>query len=328
MKTVTHLPDGILWETDKREVAEMMATKRGSAPGLCRCISQRQPLLDLPRSRQGGVAKVHLSIPAVYSCKKHYRGPWPFWLKAISCSNVHGVFLVREPFWSFLVQVFTTQFCSSPPVLMASVDDGSDVPISPLLGTSSNYGSPNGSRPDLDGMGHRSIDAQFKELRDISLPLARGFADFDNHVKTLSEAVGMVTSELPVLNRPSVPSLPRWRRLQYWNRTSAFLQKMSTPSLHAFAKLKRMQLLVPVALTRQDLGTRPDRVTAPQPLGPSGPMSQGHLMTERIVDLILSLIPKTNRHEVPSYCDSHVNSTTLGLRIGSITFGKIKHSSL
>ena len=43
-------------------------------------------------------------------------------------------------------------------------------------------------------MGHRSIDAQFKELRDILLPLARGFADFDNHVKTLSEAVGMVTS--------------------------------------------------------------------------------------------------------------------------------------
>ena len=43
-------------------------------------------------------------------------------------------------------------------------------------------------------MGQRSIDAQFKELRDILLPLVRGFADFDNHVKTLSEAVGMVTS--------------------------------------------------------------------------------------------------------------------------------------
>ena len=45
-------------------------------------------------------------------------------------------------------------------------------------------------------MGHRSIDAQFKELRDILLPLARGFADFDKHVKTLSEAVGMVTSRI------------------------------------------------------------------------------------------------------------------------------------
>ena len=79
---------------------------------------------------------------------------------------------------------------------MASVDDGSDVLISPMLGTSSNSGSPDGAGPDLDGMGHRSFDAQFKELRYILLPLARGFAEFDNHVKTLSEAVGMVTSRI------------------------------------------------------------------------------------------------------------------------------------
>ena len=46
-------------------------------------------------------------------------------------------------------------------------DDGSDVSISPMSGTSSNYGSPCGSGPDLDGMGPRSIDAQFKELRDF-----------------------------------------------------------------------------------------------------------------------------------------------------------------
>ena len=65
-----------------------------------------------------------------------------------------------------------------------------------MPGTSSNSGSPNVSGPDLDEMGHRSIDAQFKEFRDISLPLAHGFADFDNHVKTLSEAVGMVTSRI------------------------------------------------------------------------------------------------------------------------------------
>ena len=45
---------------------------------------------------------------------------------------------------------------------MASVDDGSDVPVSSKLGTSSNYGSPNGSVSDLDGMVHRSIDAQFQ----------------------------------------------------------------------------------------------------------------------------------------------------------------------
>ena len=119
-----------------------------------------------------------------------------FGSRAISCSNVRGVFPVHERFWFGLVQVSTTQFCSSPLVFMASVNDGSDVPISPMPGTSSNYGSPSGSGPDLDGMGHRSIDAQFKELRDILLPLARGFADFDNHVETLGEAVGMVTSRI------------------------------------------------------------------------------------------------------------------------------------
>ena len=98
--------------------------------------------------------------------------------RAISCSNVRGVSPVHERFWFGLVQVSTTQLCSFLLVLMASVDDGSDVPISPMAGTSSKYGSPDGSGPDLNGMGHRSIDAQFKELPDILLPLARGFADF------------------------------------------------------------------------------------------------------------------------------------------------------
>ena len=168
----------------------------------------------------------------------------------------------------------------------------SDVPISLMLGTSSNYGSPNGSGPDLDGMGHRSIYAQIKELRDILLPLARGFAKFVNHVKTL---------------RPSMLSLPRWRRLQHWNRASALSQKMSTLSLHAYARLKRMQRPSPAVPTRQDHGTYLVIVTAPQPLGPLGPMAQGHLLTveTRGVDLILSPVPKMNRHEVPSYFGSH-----------------------
>ena len=34
------------------------------------------------------------------------------------------------------------------------------------------------------------------KLRDILLPLARGFADFDNHVKTISKAVVVVTSRI------------------------------------------------------------------------------------------------------------------------------------
>ena len=86
---------------------------------------------------------------------------------------------------------------------MACVNDGSNVPSSLLPTASSNVGSPDGSRPDVDGMG--SCDAQFKELRDMLLPLVRRFADFvDNHVKTISDAVVLVTSRMtnvePIVN--------------------------------------------------------------------------------------------------------------------------------
>ena len=45
---------------------------------------------------------------------------------------------------------------------------------------------------------------------------------------------------------------------------------------------------------------------APQPLGLSGPMAQGHLMTIEIQDedLIRSQAPKMNNPEVPFYYDS------------------------
>ena len=81
---------------------------------------------------------------------------------------------------------------------------------------------------------------------------------------------------------------------------------------------------VPEALIQQDLGTCLDKVTAPQPLGPSGPVALGHPMTvgTQGVDLKLLQFLKTNMHGVPSYYDSHVSNTTLELRIGSITFGK------
>ena len=63
---------------------------------------------------------------------------------------------------------------------------------------------------------------------------------------------------------------------------------------------------------------------APQPLGPLSPMAQGHLMTIEIrdVDLVLSQALKMNMREVPSYCGSRVNNTTLGSRIGSVAFGE------
>ena len=134
----------------------------------------------------------------------------------------------------------------------------------------------------------------------------------------------MSPPELPGLNRPSMPSLPRWRRVQHWNRASALLQKKLTLPLHVFARLKRIQRPPPVVPTQQDHGTYLDTVTAPQPLLPVGPMVQGHLMTGEIrsVDLMLSLIPQMNEHEVPCYYGSHANNTTKGLRFGSRIFGK------
>ena len=95
-------------------------------------------------------------------------------------------------------------------------------------------------------------------------------------------------------------------------------------SLHAYARLKRMQRPSPVAPTRQDRGTHLDIVTASQPVGPLGPMAQGLRMTVKIrgVDLIVSQAPKMNMREVQSYCGSRVNNTTLGLRFGSIISGR------
>ena len=78
----------------------------------------------------------------------------------------------------------------------------------------------------------------------------------------------------------------------------------------------------PVDPARQDLGIYSDMVMAPQPLGLSGPMALGHLMTTEIQDedLIRSQAPKMNKHEVPSCYGSRANNTTKELRSGSIIF--------
>ena len=79
---------------------------------------------------------------------------------------------------------------------MARVGDGSNVLISRSPATSSNFGSPNGSGPDLDGMAHHSYDAQFKEVRDILLPLVQGFKDLDKHSRPFGRPLGIVTSRI------------------------------------------------------------------------------------------------------------------------------------
>ena len=89
---------------------------------------------------------------------------------------------------------------------------------------------------------------------------------------------------------------------------------------------KHVQPLAPVAPT----GTYSDVVTAPQPLGPSGPMAQDHLTTTgtQDVDLILFQALKMNIHEVPSYCSFRANTTTLMFPRGSTASGKVQYTSL
>ena len=80
-------------------------------------------------------------------------------------------------------------------------DDAADilVPKSPKSATSSNFGSPNGSGPDLDGMCGRSdlaMEEQFKELRDVLGPLMRSVTNFESRVQTISNSVGLLTSRI------------------------------------------------------------------------------------------------------------------------------------
>ena len=149
---------------------------------------------------------------------KRFHGPSvAIWAQAISCSNVHSVFPVHEHFWCVLSQVSTTQFCSFPPVLMASVDD---VPFSPMPGASSNYGSPDGSGPSSRRNGS-SLDRCTVQRAPRYFGTTRR-VDSQILTKTSRQSVKpwvWSPPELPVLNRPSTPTLPRWRHLQHWNST-------------------------------------------------------------------------------------------------------------
>ena len=100
--------------------------------------------------------------------------------------------------------------------------------------------------------------------------------------------------ELPVLNRPSMRSLPRWLCLQPWKRTSAPLQKTSALSLHAYARLKQMQLATFVSTgsgsaSSWNLLGQNDGSTASGSLGSHGPgSSDDNRNTRRRLDTFSS----------------------------------------
>ena len=92
----------------------------------------------------------------------------------------------------FLFELATTQFCCFPLALMACVDGGSNTSTSHFF----EICSPTDSGPDLDGMDHRSYDAQFKDLRDMLVPLVRNVANFESHIQTTTNSVVLLKSRI------------------------------------------------------------------------------------------------------------------------------------
>ena len=102
---------------------------------------------------------------------------------------------------------------------------------------------------------------------------------------------------------------------------------MSALSLHAYAKLKRMQNPSPVDPARQDLGIFldiADGSTATGSLGSHGPGSSNDSRNYETQTWYVLKPPKMNKHKVPFYHGSLANNTTKGLRSGSII---IQHAS-
>ena len=219
--------------------------------------------------------------------------------QAISCSNVRGVFPVHELFWFCLVQVSTIQFCGFSFFLMARASDGTNVPVSQVPASSFNMGSPDGSLPDFDGAGYRActmeekINEIFTQIAKLPL-LMQSISRFENCVQTLSQTVASYDAKITNIEQIVSSLTARVTTLE----TNAASVSSGSGSARSWNVLHGD--------------------------GSTGPMAKGHLMTVEVrgVGLIFSQTPKMNMHGVPFYYGSRVGTTTLELRIGSITFGK------
>ena len=102
-------------------------------------------------------------------------------LITISCSNVRGGFPVDELFWFWLVQVSTTRFVVSHLFSwrVLAMAKRAYISFTSYFEFRFSWWFRPWSR--RNGMAHHSYDAQFKEVRDILLPLVQGFKDLDKH---------------------------------------------------------------------------------------------------------------------------------------------------
>ena len=89
---------------------------------------------------------------------------------------------------------------------MASVVDGTNVPVSPVPASSSNIGSPNGSLPDLEGTGIRAstmedkINEILKQIAKLPL-LMQSMSRFEDCVWTLSQTVASYDAKITNIER-------------------------------------------------------------------------------------------------------------------------------
>ena len=226
---------------------------------------------------------------------------------AVSAHVFHSSLLVS---CSMCLHIFAFSRSLSLGLMSQSrVVDASDrpVPNSPVQFTSSNFGFPNGSGSDLDGIGTRpgiTADEKLDALLSKFVHFEMQIAQIPTLTNWMSRVDSLITKHSEILRLD----------LQRWNIISA-------PSAHDCAKSKHMQPQHPLYPVRHDPGPRSNKLMAPQP---QGPMAQGHLTTTgtQDADLILSQALMMNMHEVPSYYSFHVNNTTLEFLIGSLTSGQ------
>ena len=132
--------------------------------------------------------------------------------------------------------------------------------------------------------------------------------------------------ELPVLNRPLLNALVAKMAL-----FAAVEQNVSTLTENV-SSLTARTCQIEANATSVSSGSGwasswnlfGQKATAPQPLGPLGPMARGRLTTTETqdADLILSQAQTMNMHEVPFCYTFRVNNTTLECLLGSRSAGQ------
>ena len=162
------------------------------------------------------------------------------------------------------------------------MSDGTNVPISPAPAPSSNFGSPNGSGSDLDGMGTRS-GSTTDEMLDA---LLSKFAHFETQIA-------------------QIPTLTNWmsRMDSHITKTLGDFAARRTEMEQNFSTLKAHMCKVETCAASNVSGSSRswpsvEQVDCSTAAGSHGPgSSDDNRNTRRRLDTFSS--PKMNKHEVP-----------------------------